>query len=385
MIVVLGFNTRLFGEIPDASTTVVNLERENKNLTRRLAALTTQATKTDSILKRSLKREMDLLETGSLEELLYLLVRGLATSYDLESVTLALCDQNHAIRHLVVSEGTPRSSIQGVFFVDSLDNLAPQFTSYTKPWLGPYRRVDHRLIFLDAKNLGSVALIPLLRHGRLLGSLNFASDDRTRFTQQHAARFLHRLGAIAAFCLENAINRARLIRAGLTDVLTGWYNRRYLEDRIHSELSRAQRNQQPLVCLLMDIDHFKRVNDSHGHLAGDAVLREIAKRVASKIRTSDVAARFGGDELAVLLPNTDTVEARLLAERIRESVSCAPIEIQPGLSIDFSLCIGMAGLIPERSSTDFELMREQLLEQADAALYRAKSGGRNRVELYHDD
>lgn len=381
----LGFNTGLFGEIPDTSIMVVNLEHENINLKQRLATLTTQAAKTDSILKRSLKREMDLLEAGSLEELLYLLVHGLAVSYDFESVTLALCDQDHAIRHLLVSEGTARSSIQGVFFVDSLDNLAPQFTSYTKPWLGPYRRVDHRLIFLDTKNLGSVSLIPLLRHGRLLGSLNFASGDRDRFTEQHASDFLHRLGAIASFCLENAINRARLIRAGLTDVLTGWYNRRYLEDRIHSELSRAQRNQQPLVCLLMDIDHFKRVNDSHGHLAGDAVLREIARRVANKIRTSDVAARFGGDELAVLMPNTDTDEARHLAERIRKSVARAPIKIHPGLSIDFTLCIGMAGLIPERGSTDFDLMRERLLEQADAALYQAKSGGRNRVELFRDD
>ena len=340
---------------------------------------------TESILERSLKREVDLLEAGSLVELLHLLVYGLAESYDLESVTLALCDQDHGIRRLLIGEGTARSSIQGVFFVDSLDNLAPQFASFIKPWLGLYKRADHRLIFLDTKNIRSVALIPLLRHGRLVGSLHFGSSNRARFTQKDATDSLHRLAAIASFCLENAINRARLIRTGLTDVLTGWYNRRYLEDRIHGELARAQRNQQPLVCLLLDIDYFKRVNDSHGHLAGDTVLREIAKRVVSKIRTSDVAARFGGDELAVLLPNTNTDEARHLAERIREVVALTPIEVQAGLSIDFTLCIGMAGMIPERGTTDFELMRERLLERADAALYRAKSEGRNRVELYRDD
>jgi diguanylate cyclase (GGDEF)-like protein len=381
----LGLHTELIGGKPDTSTTIVNLERENQHLKRRLEALTTQAAKTGSILKRSLKREMNLLEAGSLEELLHLLVHGLADSYDLDSVTVALCDQDHGIRHLLISEGAFRSTIQGVFFVDSLDSLAPQFASFIKPWLGPYKRVDHRLIFLDIKNLSSVALIPLLRHDRLVGSINFGSGNRARFTQQHATDFLQRLGAIASFCLENAINRARLIRTGLTDVLTGWYNRRYLEDRIHGELARAQRNQQPLVCLLLDIDHFKRVNDSHGHLAGDTVLREIAKRVAGKIRTSDVAARFGGDELAVLLPNTNTDEAQHLAERIRETVSLAPIEVQAGLSIDFTLCIGIAGLIPERGTTDFELMRERLLERADAALYRAKSEGRNRVELYRGD
>jgi len=372
----------LFSDIPDTSTTIVNQELENQLLKRRLAALTTEAAKNDSILKRSLKRELDLLEAGSLEQLLRLLVHGLAVSYDLESVTLVLSDLDHGIRHLLISEGAPRKGIQGVFFVDSLDGMAPQFTAFTNPWLGRYKRVDHEFIFPDIKNLGSVALIPLLRHDRLVGSLNFGSGSRTRFTQLHASDFLHRLGAIASFCLENAINRARLIRTGLTDVLTGWYNRRYLEDRMHGELARAQRNQQPLVCLLLDIDHFKRINDAHGHLAGDSVLREITRLVASRIRSSDVAARFGGDELAVLLPNTDTDEALHLAERIRKTVCHSPIKVQGGLSIEFTLCIGLAGFIPERSMPNFELMRERLIEQADTALYRAKSKGRNRVELY---
>ena len=360
----------------------MNLERENQLLKQRLAVLTTEAAKNDSILKRSLKREMDLLEAGSLEQLLRLLVHGLAVSYDLESVTLVLSDLDHGIRHLLISEGAPRKGIQGVFFVDSLDGMAPQFTAFTNPWLGRYKRVDHEFIFQDINNLGSVALIPLLRHDRLVGSLNFGSGSRTRFTQLHASDFLHRLGAIASFCLENAINRARLIRTGLTDVLTGWYNRRYLEDRMHGELARAQRNQQPLVCLLLDIDHFKRINDAHGHLAGDSVLREITRLVASRIRSSDVAARFGGDELAVLLPNTDTDEALHLAERIRKTLCHSPIKVQGGLSIEFTLCIGLAGFIPERSMPNFELMRERLIEQADTALYRAKSKGRNRVELY---
>jgi diguanylate cyclase (GGDEF)-like protein len=360
----------------------VIVEREIQLLKQRLAALTKEAAKNGSLLERSLEREMHLLEAGSLEELLHLLVHGMADSYGLESVTLALCDPDHNIRHLLTSECTARSTMQGVFFVDSLSNLAPQLASLTKPWLGPYKREDHRSIFVDVNNLGSVALMPLIRHERLVGSLNFFCSDRTRFTQQHAADFLHRLGAIASFSLENAINRARLIRAGLTDVLTGWYNRRYLEDRMHGELARAQRNQQPLVCLLIDIDHFKRVNDSHGHLAGDEVLREIAKRVASKLRTSDVAARFGGDEFAVLLPNTKIDKARHLAERIRKTVAIAPIEVRDGLGIVFTLCIGIAGLIPERRVTDFDLMRERLLERADDALYRAKSAGRNRVEVW---
>lgn len=347
-------------------------------------ALKKEAANNDSILKRSLKREMRLLEAGSLDDLLHLLVHSLAESYALESVTLMLCDPDHAVRHLLTGERPVHDTLPGVTFVDSLDSQISQLDSSTQPWLGPYSRKDHRQVFEDVRDLQSVALIPLVRNHRFFGSLNFGSCDPGRFTVEHATDFLHRLGAIASFSLENAINRARLIRTGLTDALTGWYNRRYLEDRMFGELARAQRNQQPIVCLLIDIDHFKRVNDSHGHLAGDAVLREIAQRVARKLRTSDVAARFGGDELAVLLPNTKTSEARHLAERIRRTVSDAPIEAKPGHEMDFTLCIGIAGMIPELSTSNLELLRERLLERADAALYRAKSAGRNRVELYPD-
>ena len=360
----------------------MTLRQENSLLKKRLAELSKEAAKNDLILQRSLKREMDLLEAGSLEELLHIMVQGLSDSYELQSITVAVNDQDYVIRHLLLSEGAILSSMRGVLFVDSLDTLAPQFARFKQPWLGPYRPADHKRIFPDVEDLHSVALIPLLRHERLIGSLNFGSSNSDRFTRRHASDFLHRLGAIAGFCLENAINRSKLIRTGLTDVLTGWYNRRYLEDRMHGELARAQRSQQPLVCLLLDIDHFKRVNDTHGHLAGDTVLREIARRVASKVRSSDVAARFGGDEFAVLLPNTSMHEAQYLAERIRQTVSATPIEVRDGVNIDFTLCIGMACMVPDRRMTDFELMWERLLERADAALYLAKSEGRNRVELY---
>ena len=107
---------------------------------------------------------------------------------------------------------------------------------------------------------------------------------------------------VAAVCLENAVNRARLLRAGITDFLTGWHNRRYLQQRLKEELARAQRRGGTIACLMIDIDRFKGINDGYGHLAGDNALKEIAHRVESQIRSMDTAARFGGDELAILLP-----------------------------------------------------------------------------------
>ena len=102
--------------------------------------------------------------------------------------------------------------------------------------------------------------------------------------------------------------------------------------------------------------------------------------MAGELRASDVAARFGGDEFAVLLPNTSAGEAQRLAERIRKAVSHAPIQVRNGLAVDFTLSIGIACLVPPRDANDFAKSRQMLLELADAALYRAKSAGRNRVE-----
>src|SRR5690606_12847583 len=113
----------------------------------------------------------------------------------------------------------------------------------------------------------------------------------------------------------NVVNRARLLRSGFTDVLTGWHNRRYLQVRLAEELARARRDESTLVCLMLDLDHFKQINDTWGHGAGDEVLREVAQRVESQVRDSDVAARYGGEEFVILLPHTDVAAGRLLAER----------------------------------------------------------------------
>ena len=166
----------------------------------------------------------------------------------------------------------------------------------------------------------------------------------------------------------------------MTDFLTGWHNRRYLHTRIKEELARAQRHGTSVACLMIDVDHFKQTNDVHGHLAGDQVLRELAQRIEGQIRGSDTAARFGGDEFAILLPETGVAEAALLAERIRQIVCSAPIDLGDGRSLPLSLSIGVAALQPRREERDLKAMADRLLAEADAALYRAKAQGRGRVE-----
>jgi diguanylate cyclase (GGDEF)-like protein len=181
--------------------------------------------------------------------------------------------------------------------------------------------------------------------------------------------------------LENAVNRARLMRSGFTDVLTGWHNRRYLQVRLTEELARARRDQSSLVCLMLDLDHFKLVNDTYGHAAGDEVLRELAHRVELQVRASDVAARYGGEEFVVLMPHTDVRSGQLLAERIRQAVSATPVVFDDDREVAITASIGIAVALPGKDEKDLKTLGDSLIARADVALYRAKAAGRNRIEI----
>jgi diguanylate cyclase (GGDEF)-like protein/PAS domain S-box-containing protein len=165
----------------------------------------------------------------------------------------------------------------------------------------------------------------------------------------------------------------------MTDHLTSLYNRRYFMQRGTEEFKRAGRNGQPLSLLMLDIDEFKRVNDSHGHEAGDMALQQVAAVLKSSLREIDILGRMGGEEFAVLLPNTSLREAVSLAERVQQVMAETPFEI-PGASltitIKITVSIGVAVIADEMSGID------DLLRNADAALYYAKNNGRNRVMKY---
>lgn len=352
------------------------LARENQQLRARLRMLTGEAAHNAVLLKRTQDRELSLLGVDTLPQLLGAMVDGLRESYGLETVRLVLLDPQHEVRHLLASAGA--KEFTHVRFVDSLAGLAPLLAGLHRPWLGPYSVAEHEPLF-PGESLRSVALIPLLRMDQLTGVLCFGCSDPARFTRYHATDFLSHMGALAAICLENATNRARLVRAGITDFLTGWHNRRYLQQRLKEEISRAQRRQASVACLMLDIDHFKGVNDRFGHLAGDDALREVTHRVETQIRSMDTAARFGGDELAIVLPETDAADAARLGERIRQSVASRPVRLTSQAELSLTLSVGVSAIAPARQEKDLKSLADHLLADADAALYRAKALGRNRV------
>ncbi len=352
-----------------------------QELRERLRALTDEVQRNELLLKKTQEREVELLRAHSLGELFHRVVSGLRDAYGLDLVTLSLFDPQHELRHLSGTENLSSAVIEEVRFVDAVSPLAPLLAQFDRPWLGPYNPADHDLLVPPTLKSGSVALIPLPRDNRAIGVVAFGSRDTQRFTGDLAADFLAHLGKVVAISLENAVNRARLVRSGVTDFLTGWHNRRYFHNRLREELARAERTEKALSCLMIDIDHFKEINDRFGHLAGDEALKEVARRAEGEIRAGDTGARFGGDEFAILLAGAEATNALKLAERIHHAVGTTPIRVHGGAHVTVTLSLGVATAKPQPRSHDYKALAERLIAEADAALYRAKSAGRNRVEI----
>ena len=171
--------------------------------------------------------------------------------------------------------------------------------------------------------------------------------------------------------LRNMVSSA--VELAVTDPLTGLYNRRYLDAHIASAVARASATEKPVCVLIFDIDHFKDVNDTHGHEAGDDVLRDFSDRLRRGVRGIDLVVRYGGEEFVLVMPETDAEYASAVAERLRSDVEKVPFATRSGDQIPVTVSIGLAQW---QGASD---TAEALIRRADQALYAAKRAGRNRV------
>jgi two-component system cell cycle response regulator len=321
--------------------------------------------------------ELTIIGAQSLPELVARLLSGVRDAFaGVDCTSLACVDPDYSLRRMLA--GTPQAEAFVAVAPADLDGLFPDFP---RPRLGRCEPAMQSLLFpACAHHLGSVALMPLVLRGQLIGSFNQASRHPTHYDPHTATDFLEHLAAIAALCIDNVINHERLKLDGLTDALTAVANRRFFERRLHEELTRWRRRGGSLVCMLVDIDHFKQVNDQHGHQAGDCVLRQVAEMLGRDLRASDVLARYGGEEFVLLLPETSEKQGTAIAERLRDVVGRARFEMSRDKSLGVTVSVGLAVL--DRRARDIKQdIGEWLLSEADAALYRAKQAGRNRVVL----
>ncbi|GAB2569432.1 hypothetical protein Aab01nite_07560 [Paractinoplanes abujensis] len=227
----------------------------------------------------------------------------------------------------------------------------------------------------------SSAVTPDATPGRLVVLAVAAVVAPTTMTVQHLRGEAPHILAAGLVCnglfLLVLARMAGLVRAqrhaAITDGLTGLRSRRFLEQSLHAEAARATRSGGEVAMLLLDLDHFKSVNDTYGHGGGDRVLVELSRRLSAVIRPGDLAARYGGEEFAVLLPGADPQAAAEIAERIRRVVAAAPFSVDEGREHRVTVSIGIAGLPSAAAGVD------ELVLAADRALYEAKNSGRDRV------
>lgn len=229
-------------------------------------------------------------------------------------------------------------------------------------------RGDPRFVALPGQltRIESLLAVPLATREGVIGVITVTSDRPEAFGKDHEELLAYLGGSIV-----KDIENARLYRLSISDSLTKSYNRQYLYQRLPEELDRARRYGDALSVLLFDVDHFKKLNDTHGHPAGDFALKEIVRVAQATIRDVDGLVRYGGEEFLLLLPKTGLEGARLTAERVRVAIEDLALpwsDTQLRLTASF----GVAELKPRETD-------DELLHRVDEALYAAKTSGRNRV------
>lgn len=325
--------------------------------------------------------EIAIIGSRSLGELIDVLVSRLrATFPNVDCATLACLDPEYEMTRLLESvEGS--ESWRDAFVRISEESLNEIVAGRRRPILDSCDDKLQALLFPHFKSqLGSYAAAPLVFQDRLIGVLNQASRNPLHFTTGRATDLLEHLAAVTAVCIDNSISHERLKHAGLTDPLTGIFNRRFFEQRINEEIERWRRRGNTLACMLVDIDKFKKINDNYGHQTGDQVLQKVARILGRDLRTCDVLARYGGEEFILLLPDTPLHNAGEIAERLRIKIRDLAFFDNHDERIKVTISVGLAGLSADPDSKD-EPVDQWLIRNADLALYRAKQNGRNRVEI----
>jgi diguanylate cyclase (GGDEF)-like protein len=233
---------------------------------------------------------------------------------------------------------------------------------------------------LDCKHIetgiGPYACIPIVGRGQILGMLHLRGEAfRDAKSTQQLKHTIERLVDQLSLSLTNIELRERLENMALRDGLTGLYNRRFLDEMLEHELAKLRRNGRPAALMLVDVDHFKRFNDTYGHQAGDEALRKVGAALLSAVRASDVVCRYGGEEFLVFLPECEAEEATAKAEALRAAVAAIALRVGGEQIPPISASFGVA-MFPLAGDS-----RTGLVQLADRALYRAKDAGRNRVMM----
>jgi len=363
--------------------------QENRQLREQLDKLLSEARRNEQT--QSTFDEFSLAVVGAQgpAELFHLLLEE-QKKFRIDEIQLCLVDRYHEVERLLTE--SYQHKYRGLSFIDTetCNLLISDIPNY--PVLGTriLSKYDWLVNINDTNQYKSAALLPLKRGDEIIGIQLLLSTDAERYSRKDGTAFLQRLGAMIAISIENCINRQRTLELGYQDGLTNAYNRRYFDERLKHEIDRCVRKKTDLVCLFIDVDFFKQINDRYGHQIGDAVLVRLVSLMREQVRSSDIVTRYGGEEFAIILPETGIQLAHEVAERIRSEVENQKLIIDDN-TLSITVSIGLASLSQikfqnetkanEQPDKDAKNLDALLLKKADEALYQAKQTGRNQVVI----
>ena len=357
---------------------------ENKHLRKKLDQLLNEARRNEKTQASYDNFSLSVMAAQGPKELFTLLLNE-QKNFRIDEIRLFLIDRFHEVERLLTD--SYQHNFDSLSFIDADTNKLQIANIPNLPVLGTriLTKYNWLLNFDDCDHYQSAALLPLKSGGKIIGVQLLLSKDIGRYSKDDGTTFLRKLAAMTAISIENCINRQRILKLGYQDGLTDAYNRRYFDERLKHEIDRNLRNKTDLVCLFIDIDFFKKVNDNYGHQVGDIVLVKLVELMRDQVRSSDIVARYGGEEFAIILPETGIQIAHEIAERIRLLVEEQKLSINDH-TIGITVSIGLASLsqitrqmnTQDKKQDDLDKM---LLGKADEALYQAKQTGRNQVVI----
>lgn len=295
------------------------------------------------------------------------------------TANIALIDEENVLRFKKIKGYERFGTQQMVLGIESRVEDIPNMRHMAEtglPCINPdtYTDPEWRHDLPGAAWIKSYVGAPIINQGDLLGFISLDAD-RPNFFNQSQMEKLQVFANQAAVAIRNAQNFEEMQRLAITDSLTGLYSRRYFFEYAENEIQRSVRYQKDLSMVMLDIDHFKKVNDQFGHIIGDLVLRNVADVCRSVVRQVDVLCRFGGEEILILLPETDGEEALNVAERLCRAIAESVLQTDSG-PVRVTVSVGLAALDPAHDTL------ARMITAADQALYMAKDAGRNSVRVF---
>jgi len=363
---------------------------ENRKLKRQL----------DNLLRRARTNEQkqelfdsfgfEVISSSTPAELRDYVLFQLQARFQLQDVVMTLIDFDRDIERLFYGHDVDSKKLyESKLLILDVDNDHEKISSLKKhPVLGNDVLTKFGWMVKGLKDIDSCqssAVLPLIRNQKLIGTLMLLSRDVNRYQTGIGTAFLQKLSAMTAVAIENCLNQQRIKEIGYQDPLTQAYNRRYFDLRFSDEIQRSLRQSENLACMFLDVDFFKKVNDTYGHHVGDLVLTQLVNLIKEQVRACDIVARYGGEEFVVVLPGVDNEEAFEIAERLRKAVevdgrlTCG----QGGLNVTVSIGLAILSNLDDVNLNSNDI-GDLIIQHADHALYEAKSSGRNKVVFYRD-